>query len=167
VHSFSVISAGQQQTEIIAQVLAPCLGPGDVILLKGQLATGKTTFVQALAAALGSHDQVTSPTFMLAQFYQTRAPVLLHIDAYRLSGVHEYRDLGLDDYIDDVITVIEWGEKLINDFPCHLLLEINLDPGIPEKRMMTFSSSCQEWLSRLPELRSDIESELRTARSAS
>src|SRR5690348_342361 len=96
--SVAVTTKGAEGTGTIAGLLAPHLRPGDAVLLKGGLATGKTTFVKALAAAMGSTALVTSPTFTLAQFYPSPQGTILHVDAYRLSGIHEYRDLGLDDY---------------------------------------------------------------------
>ena len=66
---FSVVCEGRERTRAIAAALAPLLQPGDAMLLKGPLASGKTAFVQELVAALGSKAEVTSPTFTLAQFY--------------------------------------------------------------------------------------------------
>ena len=91
----SVICRGRERTRAIAAALAPLLQPGDAMLLKGPLASGKTAFVQELVAALGSTAEVTSPTFTIAQFYQIPSGTFLHIDAYRLSSVAEFRDLAL------------------------------------------------------------------------
>src|SRR5437870_4402660 len=111
--SFSVRSTGPEQTCEIASALAAHLRVGDVVLLTGGLASGKTTFVKGVAAALGSPDTVTSPTFMLAQAYASPRGRILHVDAYRLSGLPEYRDLALDEEAADSITVVEWGELVV------------------------------------------------------
>src|SRR5678816_993977 len=95
----SVTCRSREETAVVAGVLAPLLRAGDAILLKGALASGKTAFVQELVAALGSQAEVTSPTFTLAQFYPLPAGTFLHIDAYRLSSIAEFRDLGLEDYV--------------------------------------------------------------------
>jgi tRNA threonylcarbamoyladenosine biosynthesis protein TsaE len=145
VDSAAVSTKGGQATGAVAALLAPYLRPGDVVLLKGGLATGKTTFVKALAAALGSPALVTSPTFTLAHFYPSESGTILHIDAYRLSGIHEYRDLGLDDYLGESITLVEWGEKIADDFSCHLLVEFQCDPSAPDVRMLAFTSACTRW----------------------
>jgi tRNA threonylcarbamoyladenosine biosynthesis protein TsaE len=126
-------------------MLAPQLRSGDVVLLKGGLATGKTTFVKAVAAAMGSQAMVTSPTFTLAHFYPFEHGTILHVDVYRLSGIHEYRDLGLDDYLDDSVTLVEWGDKIADDFPCHLAVEFDCDPTAPDVRVIDFSSDCPRW----------------------
>jgi tRNA threonylcarbamoyladenosine biosynthesis protein TsaE len=145
VDSVAVSTKGAAGTGAVAALLAAHLHPGDVVLLKGGLATGKTTFVTAVAAAMGSQARVTSPTFTLAHFYPSGSGTILHIDAYRLSGIHEYRDLGLDDYLDESVTLVEWGEKIAGDFSCHLMVEFHCDPSAPDVRVLAFSSGCQRW----------------------
>jgi tRNA threonylcarbamoyladenosine biosynthesis protein TsaE len=146
VDSVAVTTKGAGGTGVIAGMLARHLHPGDVVLLKGGLATGKTTFVKALAAAMGSESVVTSPTFTLAQFYPSEQGTILHVDAYRLSGIHEYRDLGLDDYLDDSVTLVEWGEKVAEDFPSHLMVEFHCDPTVPDVRVLAFTSDSPRWV---------------------
>jgi tRNA threonylcarbamoyladenosine biosynthesis protein TsaE len=100
----SVICRSREETRAVAAALAPRLRPGDAMMLKGPLASGKTAFVQELVAALGSKAEVTSPTFTIAQFYQTPASTFLHIDAYRLSSVAEFR-AGLSECVVDQFRV--------------------------------------------------------------
>jgi tRNA threonylcarbamoyladenosine biosynthesis protein TsaE len=154
--SFSVLSDGPERTGVIASALTPSLRAGDVVLLTGGLATGKTTFVRAVAAVLGSPDQVTSPTFSIVHAYSAAAAPVLHIDAYRLSGVHEFRDLGLDEYIDESITLVEWGDIVVEDFPCHLLVSLACEGAGTDDRLITLSSDCDEWLARLLALHHDL-----------
>jgi tRNA threonylcarbamoyladenosine biosynthesis protein TsaE len=139
----------------IGGVLARRLQRGDTVLLKGDLAAGKTTFVKAVAAALSSPDVVTSPTFALAQFYRTPGVRILHIDTYRLADVAEYRDLALDEYAENSITLIEWGEKIAGEFPCHL--EIDFHQGEGDERKLTFASDCDRWTAQMPALRAELE----------
>jgi tRNA threonylcarbamoyladenosine biosynthesis protein TsaE len=145
VNSIAVSTTGAEGTGTVAALLSSRLRTGDVVLLKGELATGKTTFVKAVASAMGSPATVTSPTFMLAQFYPLEQGAILHVDAYRLSGIHEYRDLGLDEYLDDSVTLIEWGERVADDFPCHLMVEFHCDQSAPDLRVIAFSSDCPRW----------------------
>lgn len=144
--SVAVTTNGAEGTGAVAAMLAPHLRPGDVVLLKGGLATGKTTFVKAVAAAMGSRSVVTSPTFTIAHFYPSEQGTILHIDAYRLSGIHEYRDLGLDDYLDDSVTLVEWGEKVAEDFACHLMVEFQCDPSAPDVRVLAVTSDSSRWM---------------------
>lgn len=143
--SIAVSTKGAEGTGTVAALLASQLRSGDVVLLKGGLAAGKTTFVKAVASAMGSSATVTSPTFTLSHFYPSGNGTILHVDAYRLSGIHEYRDLGLDDYLDDCVTLVEWGEKVAGDFPCHLMVEFHCDPSAPDLRVIAFSSGCPRW----------------------
>lgn len=158
--SFSVISYGTADTARIASILAGRLFVGDAVLLKGELASGKTTFIKAVAAALKSPDPATSPTFSLAQFYSSEAGPILHIDTYRLADTHEYRDLGLEEYVETSISLVEWGEKVAAEFPCHLLVDFRQDLGDPNRRELFFSSSCPRWALILSSLRDDIVREV-------
>jgi tRNA threonylcarbamoyladenosine biosynthesis protein TsaE len=143
--SIAVSTQSPEGTGAVAALLAPHLRPGDAVVLKGGLATGKTTFVKAVAAALGVEKTVTSPTFTLAHFYPYQDGTILHIDAYRLSGILEYRDLGLEEYLSESVTLIEWGEKVADDFPCHLLAEFHRDSIAPDQRLIAISSDCARW----------------------
>lgn len=154
--SFSVTSGGPEQTSRIAAVLATRLRAGDTVLLTGELASGKTTFVKAVADALGSADLVTSPTFTLAQFYATTRGPLLHIDAYRIDGITEYRDLGLDDYLETSINLIEWGEKVAGEFGCQMSITFRMDGSDPQRRKLELTSDCPRWETVLAELEREI-----------
>jgi tRNA threonylcarbamoyladenosine biosynthesis protein TsaE len=147
-------------TQAIARLLAPVLRAGDAILLTGELAAGKTFFVQALVAALGSADAVTSPTFGIAHFYQTEAGPFLHVDAYRLTSVEEYRDLGLEDYLPDAITAVEWGGIVARDFPEALTISIAASPEGETVRTLTISSPAARWTQTLPELETRVLGQL-------
>ncbi|MDT5268613.1 MAG: tRNA threonylcarbamoyladenosine biosynthesis protein TsaE [Acidobacteriota bacterium] len=148
-------------TAFVAAALAPMLRPGDAIMLKGALAGGKTAFVQELVAALKSDAPVTSPTFTLAQFYTTNAGTFLHIDAYRLSSIAEYRDLGLDDYYDESITAVEWGDIVEKDFPNSLSLTFEFVDEGETWRKLTFSASTERWLPVIHQLWMHLSNHLR------
>ncbi len=147
--SFTVLSRSPEDTAAIARALAPALRAGDVVLLSGGLAAGKTHFVKALAQALGSADAVTSPTFSIANFYARPGGQILHMDAYRLGGVAEFRDLALDDHFETGITLIEWGDRVAAAFRTHLSLAFETDDT---ERRLTFSAHGARWLSAMPAL---------------
>lgn len=151
---FSVTCKGREETARVAAALAPFLQPGDVMLLKGALAGGKTAFVQELVAALGSTADVTSPTFTLAQFYPLPGGTFLHIDAYRLSSVAEFRDLGLEDYIAESITAIEWGDIVEQDFSNALTIVFEFVEKQDNWRTLTFSAAAERWQRVLDQLSS-------------
>jgi tRNA threonylcarbamoyladenosine biosynthesis protein TsaE len=102
----------------VGRKLAGLLKPPQLILLQGELGTGKTTLVKGIAQALDAADpdEVTSPTFTLVHEYEgTRdgIPVkLFHLDVYRLEGERQLETLGLDDLLtQDALVLVEWGEK--------------------------------------------------------
>jgi tRNA threonylcarbamoyladenosine biosynthesis protein TsaE len=156
-NTFSVICKGREETALAAGLLAPQLRPGDSILLKGALAGGKTAFVQELVAALGSKAEVTSPTFTIAQFYPMLAGTFLHIDAYRLSSVAEFRDLALEDYIAESITAVEWGDIVEQDFPNALTIDFEFVENQDNWRQLTFSAAAERWQPVLASLRTQLQ----------
>jgi|SRR6185295_17250820 len=142
---FTLICRGREETRAVAAALAPFLRPGDSLLLKGPLASGKTAFVQELVATLGSEAEVTSPTFTLAQFYPIPSGTFLHIDAYRLSSVAEFRDLALEDFMAESITAVEWGDIVEQDFQNALSIDFEFVENEDNTRRLTFSATAEKW----------------------
>jgi tRNA threonylcarbamoyladenosine biosynthesis protein TsaE len=95
--------------------LAAVLRAGDLVILTGDLGAGKTTLTQGIGAGLGVRGEVTSPTFVIARVHPSLAdgPALVHVDAYRLDSLLEVDDLDLDATLADSVTVVEWGEGLV------------------------------------------------------
>jgi tRNA threonylcarbamoyladenosine biosynthesis protein TsaE len=115
-------STGAAQTEALAARLAAELGPGDVVLVAGELGAGKTTFVRGAARQLGVSVPVTSPTFTIGQRYPAaggrgadgRALVISHVDLYRLGSLTDEDPDLLDEYLGpETISFVEWprGEE--------------------------------------------------------
>lgn len=103
--------------------LASLLRAGDLVVLSGQLGAGKTTLAQGIGAGLGVRGQVTSPTFVIARVHPNLAggPDLVHADAYRLGSRAEVDDLDLDADLSSSVTVVEWGEGLVEDLAASYL----------------------------------------------
>jgi tRNA threonylcarbamoyladenosine biosynthesis protein TsaE len=101
-------SDGPEATAAAGARIAADLRPGDVVLVSGELGSGKTTLIRGACHALGVTEQVVSPTFTIGRRYRGRVPVS-HLDLYRLDGL-EGEDPGLlDDYLTpDAIGFIEW-----------------------------------------------------------
>lgn len=109
------------ETRQVAQAFAKCLKNPMVVILKGDLGSGKTTFVKEVVKALGCEDLVTSPTFTLLNTYNATFPIY-HFDMYRLSSAEEAMNVGFEEYFDkrtlDGVCFVEWAENvegLIND----------------------------------------------------
>jgi tRNA threonylcarbamoyladenosine biosynthesis protein TsaE len=99
------------QTEALAAELAAALSPGDIVLVRGDLGAGKTTFVRGAAGALGVSDPVTSPTFSVGHRYKGAHVTVSHLDLYRLGGLSEEEPDLLEDYLGPTrIAFVEWPE---------------------------------------------------------
>src|SRR5438067_3520432 len=101
------------ETEALGAELASALGPGDVVLVEGELGAGKTTFVRGACRALGVNSLVTSPTFTIGQRYPAAVPVS-HLDLYRVTDLGAEDSELLDDYLGpDRIAFIEWPREAV------------------------------------------------------
>lgn len=109
------------------------LKAGDLILLSGALGSGKTALTQGIGSAFG-FKKVTSPTFVISKIYKGK-PNLVHVDAYRLQGEANaiFDDLDLESYLPTSVTVVEWGEGLIERI-AEKYLEIKLNFGVNENQ---------------------------------
>ena len=96
-------------------LLGAVLRSGDLVVLTGDLGAGKTTLTQGIGAALDVLGDVTSPTVVIARVHPPLGdgPALVHVDAYRLESLAEVDDLDLDASLADSVTVVEWGEGLV------------------------------------------------------
>jgi tRNA threonylcarbamoyladenosine biosynthesis protein TsaE len=125
-----VVTHSPEETRRLAADLLRELKPGAVLALHGDLGAGKTCFVQGLAAALGVHHPVNSPTFVLIHEYPSTPP-LYHADLYRIRDADDAFGLGLEEYFkSDGITVIEWAERATEILPpnaWHLHFEVGQD----------------------------------------
>lgn len=100
-----------EETLELGRKLGRLLGPGDVVILVGELGAGKTHFTRGIAMGLDVAEPlvVTSPTFILMNQYQGRCPIR-HYDLYRIEGAELY-SLGFQDLRESGVSIVEWGEK--------------------------------------------------------
>jgi len=121
-----------EETAAVAREIASLLRLRDVILLKGDLGAGKSTFARALVKALcGEETEVPSPTFTLVQTYDTANFTLWHFDLYRLNHPEEVYELGIEEAYAHGVSLIEWPERLGAKLPKDFL-EIELSYGSHE-----------------------------------
>jgi tRNA threonylcarbamoyladenosine biosynthesis protein TsaE len=132
-------STGPEQTEQIAAELAKTLHAGDVVLVSGELGTGKTTFVRGACRELGVRAPVTSPTFTIARRYEGGRVPVSHLDLYRLAGAVSEDPALLDDEIaPERVTFVEWPE--VGSAPldrAHIAARVRLEHRGPERRAIT------------------------------
>src|SRR5260370_30694130 len=107
----SLETSSPDETEAAGDELGRRLRTGDLVLLRGELGAGKTTFVRGIAGGCGSETPVASPTFQLVRIYPGRLQ-LAHIDLYRLEKADELRDLGLDELLDPAAEILPAGKPI-------------------------------------------------------
>lgn len=124
---------GAAQMRLLGKRLARLLRAGDLVVLAGSLGAGKTTLVQGLGDGLAVRGPVTSPTFVIARVHPSLrgGPDLVHADAYRLASRLEVDDLDLDADLDHSVTVVEWGEGLVENLTAGYL-RVSIDRPAPE-----------------------------------
>lgn len=110
-------TASAEETEAAGAELAASLVPGDLVLLSGEMGTGKTTFVRGACRALGVTGPVTSPTFTVGRRYLGRLPVG-HLDLHRIGSLEDEEPGLLAEYVDPAgVAFVEWGELAAPDLP--------------------------------------------------
>ena len=124
----AVATAAQMQH--LGRQLASLLRAGDLVVLSGPLGAGKTTLAQGIGCGLRVRGQVTSPTFVIARVHRSLGPGpdLVHADAYRLGSRAEVDDLDLDADLGTAVTVVEWGEGLVEDL-ADSFLAVTIEPA--------------------------------------
>lgn len=142
--------ANEAATGRLAARLARSARKGDVIALKGELGTGKTTFARALIRArLGDSTEVPSPTFTLVEVYGGDSALpIWHFDLYRLNSAEEVRELGFEEALADAVSLVEWPERLGPWLPPERL-ELTFGAGpTPESRIVTVAAAAA-WHDRI------------------
>jgi tRNA threonylcarbamoyladenosine biosynthesis protein TsaE len=139
----------EAELEELASEVARSLGPGDVVVLSGEVGSGKSTFVRAAALALGVTDRVTSPTYQLARGYEGLVDgervVVNHMDLYRLEGIEARDVLELDDFLEpDAVTFIEWADPALNAIEHPSLVHISHET--PTTRSVSLEGPIEERL---------------------
>jgi tRNA threonylcarbamoyladenosine biosynthesis protein TsaE len=125
-------------TERVGESLAERLGPGDVVLVSGDVGVGKTTLVRGACRALGVSDRVTSPSFTIGRLYGGRVPVS-HIDLFRLESLAGEDPGLLDEYLGpDTISFVEWPDAASSELdPERVVLKVVLEHlGGDRRRIM-------------------------------
>ncbi len=154
-----LVTKSAEDTKELAAAVAGLVCPGDVLLLIGDLGTGKTTFAQGFGLGLGVGEPVTSPTFVLLRSYRGRLE-MLHADVYRLDQLQEVVDLGLPELLDERgVALIEWGDMAAPALrPDFLEVRITRPPGespddfVVDERRIELCPVGRAWMRRAADL---------------
>lgn len=129
------------ETESVGAKIAAGLGPGDVVLVSGELGAGKTTLIRGACRALGVEGPVTSPTFTIGQRYDARLPVS-HLDLYRLAGLEGEDPALLDDYLDEAsVGFVEWPAIAAPRLAGRRVLEVSIAQLDRDRRQIEWHSA--------------------------
>jgi tRNA threonylcarbamoyladenosine biosynthesis protein TsaE len=137
-----VVSTSPEETMEIGRQLGHRLRPPVLVLLSGDLGSGKTTITKGIISGLGvaREEDVTSPTFTLVHVFRNHVKVY-HVDLYRVEGFHDLESLALEDaFAEPAVVIIEWAERftLRSDWPQVL---IHLEHVEPDRRRITIALS--------------------------
>jgi len=111
------ISKSEQETIDYAESFANNLNKGSIIVLSGDLGSGKTKFVQGVLKHFNLENEISSPTFTIVNEYTSNSINIYHFDVYRLEDSDEFYEMGGDEYFGKGICLIEWGEIIENILP--------------------------------------------------
>jgi tRNA threonylcarbamoyladenosine biosynthesis protein TsaE len=130
-----LLSAGPRETEAAGARLAQRLGPGDVVLISGEMGAGKTTFVRGACRALGIEGPITSPTFTIGHRYDGGRVPVAHLDLHRLASLRDEDPALLDDYVDaDSVAFVEWPEPAESVLGAAVTARVSLEHAGGDRR---------------------------------
>lgn len=111
----------ETDTKNFAKSLAKILKPKDIVVLTGELGSGKTKFVEGFLSYFGLENEISSPTFTIVNEYKNNDINIYHFDVYRLADSSEFYEIGGDEYFDTGICLIEWGELIEDALPSNYI----------------------------------------------
>jgi tRNA threonylcarbamoyladenosine biosynthesis protein TsaE len=134
-------SGSAAETEVAGEKIAAVLGPGDVVVVSGEMGAGKTTLIRGACRALGVEGPVTSPTFTIGQRYVGRIPVS-HLDLYRLGDLGGEDPALLDDYLDAAsVAFVEWPAAAEPELAGRRPLEVRITHLGADRRQIEIGSA--------------------------
>ncbi len=132
------ISNSENETIQIAKEFASTLKPNDIIVLSGELGSGKTKFTEGILDYFGFEDEISSPTFTIVNEYKNEKVTIYHFDVYRLEDIDEFYAIGGEEYFDKGICIIEWGEQIKEALPKNYIkISFSRDDENVDKRILS------------------------------
>ena len=135
------ISNNEKETMDFAKKLATKLHKGDVVVLSGELGSGKTKFVEGFLSNFDLQNEISSPTFNIVNEYKKENVVIYHFDVYRLADSSEFYEIGGEEFFENGICLIEWGEIIEDALPNrYLTIKFERDETSENKRILYIST---------------------------
>lgn len=131
------VSNNEIETKDIASKLASKLNIGDIIILSGELGSGKTKFTEGFLSHWNLQDEISSPTFTIVNEYHSNNTNIYHFDVYRLEDIDEFYAIGGTEYFDKGISIVEWGELIEDILQKYIKINITKDNDNPDKRYIS------------------------------
>lgn len=143
---FQFISKSENDTKNFAKSLATQLKKQDVIVLTGNLGSGKTKFTEGVLSYFGLEDEISSPTFTIVNEYQKDDISIYHFDVYRLEDSFEFYEIGGEEYFENGICLIEWGELIEDALPKNYLhITFSKDDKDENIRILDIDTNLKKW----------------------
>ena len=147
-------SNSTNETKQFAKSLASKFNKGDVIILSGDLGSGKTKFTEGFLSYFGLENEISSPTFTIVNEYLKDDINIYHFDVYRLEDIDEFFAIGGDEYFDKGICIIEWGELIQDALPKdYIKIKISKDENNENLRILEIYSVGKKYDSLIDSLK--------------
>ena len=135
------ISNSEKDTIELGKKIASQLQIGDIIILSGDLGSGKTKLTEGILTYFNLQDEISSPTFTIVNEYDTEKIKIFHFDVYRLADVDEFFAIGGEEYFEKGASIIEWGEMIEDYIPQrYLKLEVSRDNVNENQRLINIEN---------------------------
>ncbi len=143
---FHFQSENEKDTKNFAKLLASHLDKNDVIVLTGDLGSGKTKFVEGILSHFGLENEISSPTFTIVNEYEKNKTKIYHFDVYRLEDSSEFYEIGGEEYFENGICLIEWGELIQDALPKEYLhITFSKDDNNENIRILKIDTNLKKW----------------------
>ena len=134
------ISNSESDTISFAKDFAKSLNKNDIVVLAGDLGSGKTKFTQGILEYFGLDDEISSPTFTIVNEYKNDSISIFHFDVYRLNNENDFYDIGGEEYFGKGLCIIEWGEIIKACLPpTTIVVNIEKNKLVENERIITIT----------------------------